>query len=272
MMHVRPLVLVVVGGAAVLVAAFRSFVPGREPHPVAGVDLGETAAATSTVSAPLAAIAVRARRPTGAPGDAVVVYVAGAVARPGVYRLAPSSRANDAVRAAGGVTAAADPIGVNLAGHIEDGEELVVPRRGETAAADAPTAADASSVGDPPRHHRKKRRHRKRRAPLDENRAIGALSDGSGGEASASNVDRTVDGGAATGTASASESASRPVRLNAAGAEELATLPGIGPALADRIVAFRAVDGPFASVDDLLDVAGMTKAKVDALAPFVVLP
>ena len=266
MMHVRPLVLVVVGGAAVLVAAFRSFVPGREPHPVAGVDLGETAAATSTVSAPLAAIAVRARRPTGAPGDAVVVYVAGAVARPGVYRLAPSSRANDAVRAAGGVTAAADPIAVNLAGRIEDGEELVVPRRGEAAAADAPSA------GDPPRHHRKKRRHRKRRAPLDENRAIGASSDGSGGEASASNGDRTVDGGAATGTASASESASRPVRLNAAGAEELATLPGIGPALADRIVAFRAVDGPFASVDDLLDVAGMTKAKVDALAPFVVLP
>lgn len=57
--------------------------------------------------------------------------------------------------------------------------------------------------------------------------------------------------------------------VNHADAAALATLPGIGPALADRIVAFRALNGPFASPDDLADVAGMTTAKIDAVTPYL---
>lgn len=47
------------------------------------------------------------------------------------------------------------------------------------------------------------------------------------------------------------------VRLSTATAEELATLPGIGPVLAGRIVDHRDDAGPFESVDDLLDVSGI---------------
>jgi competence protein ComEA len=47
------------------------------------------------------------------------------------------------------------------------------------------------------------------------------------------------------------------VNLNAAGAEELDTLPGIGPVLAGRIVEFRARNGPFRSVDELRAVRGV---------------
>lgn len=59
------------------------------------------------------------------------------------------------------------------------------------------------------------------------------------------------------------------VDLNAADASALAALPGIGPELAGRIVAFREVNGRFESVDELLDVSGITQHRYDAIAPYV---
>lgn len=47
------------------------------------------------------------------------------------------------------------------------------------------------------------------------------------------------------------------VNLNTADRAALETLPRVGPALADRIIAWREANGPFASVDDLLAVAGI---------------
>jgi competence protein ComEA len=81
-----------------------------------------------------------------------VVYVAGRVLHGGLYALASGARVDDAIRAAGGVTRDADPTAVNLAAHVADGEEILVPALGEAAA--------------PERHPRraKRPRHRKRRA------------------------------------------------------------------------------------------------------------
>ena len=62
----------------------------------------------------------------------VVVYVAGAVATPGVYRLAAAARVTDAVAAAGGPGTDADLDVVNLAAIVTDGERIYVPRVGET--------------------------------------------------------------------------------------------------------------------------------------------
>ncbi|MGZ4764733.1 MAG: ComEA family DNA-binding protein [Ilumatobacteraceae bacterium] len=61
----------------------------------------------------------------------IVVYVAGAVAAPGVYALAPSARVNDALHAAGGPAAGADLGVVNLAATLSDGERVYVPAAGE---------------------------------------------------------------------------------------------------------------------------------------------
>jgi competence protein ComEA len=70
--------------------------------------------------------------PTRSPEPLLVVDVAGAVAHPGVYRLAAGSRIADALAAAGGVTSEADPGALNKAAPIRDGQRIYVPRPGET--------------------------------------------------------------------------------------------------------------------------------------------
>ena len=56
-----------------------------------------------------------------------------------------------------------------------------------------------------------------------------------------------------------------PVDVNLASAAELERLPGVGPALAARIVEARARDGPFGSLDDLRRVRGVGRATLDRL-------
>jgi competence protein ComEA len=60
-------------------------------------------------------------------GTDVVVDVAGAVAKPGVYRLPAGSRVNDAVQRAGGAMARASVESINLAARLTDGQQVVVP-------------------------------------------------------------------------------------------------------------------------------------------------
>lgn len=59
------------------------------------------------------------------------------------------------------------------------------------------------------------------------------------------------------------------VNLNTADAAALDTLPRIGPALAERILAWREKNGPFASVEDLLDVPGIGDAILEGLRDLV---
>jgi competence protein ComEA len=62
----------------------------------------------------------------GSSGD-IVVHVAGAVRRPGVYRMPAGSRVNDAVRRAGGAAPRASLEAINLAARLADGQQVVVP-------------------------------------------------------------------------------------------------------------------------------------------------
>jgi competence protein ComEA len=167
-------------------------------------------------------------------GSKVVVYVAGEVRRRGVYSLPASGRAIDALAMAGGAADDADLVAVNLAAPLTDGEEIAVPPKGAMFAAPRFGRRTSSS----PRSRSSKRGRRSRR-PADS--AAAAVDDGPA---------QVVD-------------------VNRADENELESLPGIGPALAGRIVEFRETNGPFGSLDDLLDVGGMTQRKLDAMQPYV---
>lgn len=61
------------------------------------------------------------------------------------------------------------------------------------------------------------------------------------------------------------------VNINQAGAVELQGLPGIGPALAERIIAHREANGPFESVDQLTAVKGVGERKLEKIRGQLVL-
>lgn len=61
----------------------------------------------------------------------------------------------------------------------------------------------------------------------------------------------------------------RPISLNTADAQTLELLPGVGPVLAKRIIAYRNEIGGFRSVDDLLDVKGIGEKTLEKIRPYV---
>ena len=175
----------------------------------------------------------------------IVVYVAGEVRRPGLYRLPPQSRADDALKAAGGASSGADPVAVNLAERLSDGEELVVPARGTSDTSggivSSGTLSGIGSRGSARRSSSLRRRH------------------------------RTTSGTSHRGRRGRTQKPppAAPVDVNSADAATLQTVPGIGPRLAERIVAFRQTNGAFASPDDLLDVRGVSDRLLEKIAPYV---
>lgn len=58
---------------------------------------------------------------------------------------------------------------------------------------------------------------------------------------------------------------SGPVNINTAGAEELDTLPGIGPSMAKRIIEFRETEGAFTAIEDIKKVKGIGEAKFEKM-------
>ena len=187
----------------------------------------------------------------GASGEATVrVHVAGAVNNPGVYTLPAQGRAVDAIAAASGAAADADLDRVNLAGALSDGVQIYVPHRGETA------------------------------APVQIQPNGGTANAGQGTAANGASQNGTAQNGAVqsgsqpqparTLTASGNaQKGSTPVNINTATAEELQSLPRIGPAMAQRIIAWREAHGGFRSVDELDAVPGIGPSMLENLRPLV---
>jgi competence protein ComEA len=62
------------------------------------------------------------------------------------------------------------------------------------------------------------------------------------------------------------------IPINQADASALEELPGVGPVLAERIVSHREANGPFESVDDLLEVPGIGEAKLASMRDLIRVP
>ncbi len=83
-----------------------------------------------------------------------------------------------------------------------------------------------------------------------------------------------VDQAAEVQSASQSEAtviAADKIDINQADAAMLATLPGIGPKTAENIDAYRQANGPFKSLDELLNIKGIGPAKLERIKPLVTL-
>lgn len=164
-------------------------------------------------------------------GKTIRVQVSGAVLEPGIYDLPADSRAEAAIAAAGGLTEAADTERVNMVRKLRDGMLLQV-------------LALKAGGGK---------------------KAAKRVAGASGNAANAYGKNATDKRGASK--VSAQGSAGR-VRINSASASELQSLPGVGPALAQRIIAERS-RGSFASAEDLLRVSGIGKAKLEKMRAYV---
>lgn len=117
---------IIVIGLAV-VAAVRLLGPGERAtggSPVR-IDAGGTADA-------------RPSRPGPATGPRAVVHVAGAVRVPGLYRVSADARVAAALARAGGPSPRADLAAVNLAAHVTDGQQVIVPARRAAAVGSVP--------------------------------------------------------------------------------------------------------------------------------------
>lgn len=160
----------------------------------------------------------------------VRVQVSGAVLEPGIYDLPASCRVEEAISAAGGLTENADSERVNLVRKVRDGMQIRVPvkKAGRTSRTQRKSAQAKSGLGE------------------SASKKYGSAKAGSG----------------------RNNSMMQNVRINSASARELQQLPGIGPALAQRIVDIRS-RGRFASVEDLLRVPGIGKAKLAKLRDYV---
>ncbi|WP_250897748.1 ComEA family DNA-binding protein [Curtobacterium flaccumfaciens] len=180
------------------------------------------AGAASGVPSPSAGASAGAASGVGAATGAgrVVVHVLGAVRRSGVVELPASSRVGDALERAGGATDDADLDRLNLARVLTDGERLYVPRVGQQEVPEA----------------------------------LGPMADGAAAGPTAAAGAGARSGGGSAGTG---DEESAVVDLNTADQTALETLPGIGPGLAGRIIAWRDEHGRFTAVEDLLDVSGI---------------
>jgi competence protein ComEA len=98
----------------------------------------------TTASASAPPVPTIAMAPASEGGGRVVIDVAGAVHRPGVYRMAAGARVEDALKRAGGATRRADLGQINRAAKLEDGRQVLVPERpSRHAAAAAPASTQA---------------------------------------------------------------------------------------------------------------------------------
>lgn len=150
--------------------------------------------------------------------EMIYVDVCGAVANPGVFQLAAGSRVFQAIEAAGGYLPEAALTCVNRAGVLTDGQQLYILTQEEM-----------------------------ERQGLDPAEMSGA-SDGQ--------MNGSAGTGQNTGMTAQVQQDNR-ININTADEAQLTTLTGIGATRAQAIIAYREENGPFAAIEDIMNVQGI---------------
>jgi len=156
----------------------------------------------------------------------IVVYVAGAVEKPGLVHLASDARLDDALKQVS-LLPEANPESMNPAEKLKDGQKVSVPYKSLPLSSGAATGVTQSNVA----------------------------SSGTGNNM-----------GSAINESVSSASAGGKININTAGAAELDKLSGVGPALAERIIQYRTEHGLFAQPEDLKNVSGIGAKTFEKMA------
>jgi len=156
----------------------------------------------------------------------IVVYVAGAVEKPGLVHLAPDARLDDALKQVSPLLEA-NLESMNPAEKLKDGQKVNVPYK-------VPPVLPGSTV-------------------------VAGNAPSAGNVGAAPNLNPTP-------VVNPVASAGGKININTADATELDKLPGVGPALAGRILQYRTEHGPFARSEDLENVSGIGTKTYEKMA------
>ena len=161
----------------------------------------------------------------------IYVDVCGAVVNPGVYELSSDSRVFQAIEKAGGYLPGAAASYLNRARSLSDGQQIYVPTQEEV---------DSQTI------------------PLtqDETAQDGMVQEGTAQTGTAAY--NTADG---TGTTQAGQR----IDLNTADVSQLSTLTGVGESKALAIIAYREENGPFTSIEDIMNVPGIKEGTYEKI-------
>lgn len=161
----------------------------------------------------------------------IYVDVCGAVVNPGVYELSSDSRVFQAIEKAGGYLPGAAASYLNRARSLYDGQQIYVPTQEEV---------DSQTI------------------PLtqDETAQDGVVQAGTAQTGTA--ADNTADGTETT-------QAGQRINLNTADVSQLSTLTGVGESKALAIIAYREENGPFTSIEDIMNVPGIKEGTYEKI-------
>ncbi len=173
------------------------------------------------------------------PQGKIIVHVAGAVKKPGVFTLPMDARIQDALQKAGGALPSGDPNQLNLAAWVEDGSRIEVPLKAKQITREEIADAPLITTAKPP---------------------VEMFSQKPEPTKSPTKT--------AVAPRETKPTPTRKINLNKATIEELTLLPGVGPATAEKIIEQRKTNGAFSSVDDLDEIKGIGEKKLEKIRPY----
>ena len=165
------------------------------------------------------------------------VYITGAVENPGVYTVKDGDRLNNLIEAAGGALPDADLTTVNLAARVDDEDHWHIPTVRE------PVSTPNAQAPAP--------------QPLAPQLVVPSVST----DANPAPLSGKINTNAAA--------TSGKIDINSADEALLQSLPGIGEVKSQAIVRYRESNGPFSTVEDLLDVSGIGPATLDSVMDLI---
>lgn len=195
------------------------------------------------------------------PSRQLFIHVVGAVEKPGVYQFEEGERVNEAIRQAVPLPEA-DLSQLNLALPLQDGKQIDVPFQLTEGASGSGNQGDSRTTVAKKSTKQRAAGHTSGQTSAQNTALSSASGQGAISSTSADGFGQVTPADQIGLIESNPQAPSTPgeININTASQAELESLHGIGPALAQRIIAYRQKKGSFSTVEELLEVSGIGPA------------